>query len=133
MNILKKTFLGLAIAINLFLPQLVFAQSGGNASCDELKSHFPSNGNLTQDVNALPSYCNVEDIYKKIMNIALYAIGIVAVIMIIYGGYIYMTAGGNADQAKRGRTILMWAIAGLIVVLAAASIVNIVVKYVVEN
>lgn len=133
MNIFKKTLAVLGIAISLLVPQLALAQTGSNASCDELKSHFPSNGNLTQDIGALPEYCNVEDIYKKIMNIALYAIGIVAVIMVIYGGYIYMTAGGNADQAKKGRTILMWAIAGLVVVLAAASLVNIVVKYVVEN
>lgn len=127
MNIIKKTLFTLALSVLLFIPQSASADS-----CTDLQTHFPTS-DLSQNINALPQYCTVESVYTKIINIALYAIGIVAVIMVIYGGYTYMTAGGNADQAKRGRTILTWALAGLVVVLAAATIVNVVIRFVVEN
>ena len=44
-----------------------------------------------------------------------------------------MTAGGNAAQAKKGRDVLVWAIIGLVVVVTAAVIVNVVIKAIVEN
>jgi hypothetical protein len=133
-NIFQKTFLGLTLAVTVFMPQVALAQTPAatQSSCEELRSHFP-NSNITANINDLPKYCNVESVYIKVINISLYAIGAVAVIMIIYGGYMYMTARGNEEQAKKGRSILIWAILGLVVVLAAAALVNAVVKLVVEN
>lgn len=126
-NIFQKFFLTLALALTLFAPKVAMADA-----CSDLKTHFPTT-TLSQDIGQLPEYCNVESVYKKIINIALYAIGIVSVIVIIYGGYVYMTSGGNEEQRKRGRLILTWAIIGLIIVLAASALVNAVVTFVVEN
>ncbi len=136
MKILEKTSSKLLSQISLAIfalfalltfsaPSFVSAAKWAT-TCDELKSQIRG-----ESAQSLPSYCTVESVYNKIINFALYAVGIVAVIMIIYGGYIYMTSRGNADQAKRGRTILIWAILGLAVVLAASALVNIFVLYIV--
>lgn len=50
--------------------------------------------------------------------------GSVALIFLIWGGILYLTAGGSADQAGRAKATITWAIAGLVVVIAAYAIVN---------
>lgn len=150
MKILKKVVISGIVAICLMMSQVVlvdiaFAQvkntntgtvgpasTSGPDTCAELKKKFDSAGG-SNIVGTIPQYCTVGSLYTKFINFALYAIGIVAIIAVIYGGYIYMTARGNAEQAKKGRSVLTWAIIGLIVVLAAAVIVNVVVRALVEN
>ena len=100
--------------------------------CDDLKAQL-NRGGFEWDKEKLPEYCTTNTLYNKIIKGALYAVGIVAVIVIIYGGYIYMTAAGNDEQRKRGRTILTWAVVGLIVVILAVVLVNVVVKLLVEK
>ena len=46
-------------------------------------------------------------------------IGLICVIMIIYGGVTYATAAGNEDRIEMGKGILLWAIVGLVIVLLA--------------
>lgn len=49
-----------------------------------------------------------------------------AVIMIIFGGYLYLTAYGNDEQRQRGTKALYYALIGLAVALTAYGIVSIV-------
>lgn len=50
-------------------------------------------------------------------------VGLIAVIMIIYGGIRYMTSGGNPDVIKNAREILKWSIIGLIVIILSQVII----------
>ncbi len=49
-----------------------------------------------------------------------------AVLMIIIGGFIYLTSAGNEDKAKNGRKTVMYAIYGLIIVILSYMLVNVV-------
>lgn len=49
-----------------------------------------------------------------------------AVLMIIIGGFIYLTSAGNEDKAKNGRKTVMYAIYGLIIVILSYTLVNVV-------
>jgi len=49
-------------------------------------------------------------------------LGIIFVILIIYGGYLWMTARGNEEQVNKAKDTLQKAIIGLIIILAAYSI-----------
>jgi FtsH-binding integral membrane protein len=123
---ISQIFLALMFALALVVPQVTFAES-----CDELKQRITNSGYKVEGV--LPEYCNVQSLYNKFISIALYAIGIVSVVAIIYGGFLYMTAAGKEEQAKKGRQVLTWAIIGLIVVITASIIINIVAKGLVEK
>ncbi len=138
MNILKKMVVTFATAATLFvtlmIPHAVYGQTTPAQidTCAELKKKFENSGG--KDVIAgVPEYCSVESLYTKFVNMALFAAGIVAVIAVIYGGYMYMTARGNDAQTKKAKSILIWAIIGLVIVLAAATIVNAVTSGLVEN
>lgn len=135
MNKLSKIVCSLILGLTILLPQVVFAQTNSQTNkdtCATLRGQF-NNAGGTNVVANVPAYCEYSSLYTKFINTALYFIGIVAVIAVIYGGYLYMTARGNEAQVKKGRSVLTWAIIGLIVVLAAAVIVNVVVNALVEN
>jgi hypothetical protein len=61
-------------------------------------------------------------IIGQIINYILALVGVFFLILTIYGGFLWMTAGGNEDQIKKAKKYLTNAIIGLIIVLAAYSI-----------
>jgi len=70
------------------------------------------------------------DLKETVINIIqwiLGLLGLIAVIMILYGGFIWMTAGGNEDKVASAKKIITAAVIGLIVVLLAWAIVTFVV------
>ena len=65
--------------------------------------------------------------FKDITNIILFIMGAVAVIMIIIGGFRYVTAGGDSGSVTAAKNTILYAVIGLIVALLAYAIVNFVV------
>jgi hypothetical protein len=55
-------------------------------------------------------------------------VGIVAVIYLIYGGFMYVTAAGDADKATKGRTVIINALIGLAIIAVSYLIVAVVIK-----
>ena len=68
------------------------------------------------------------DAITRVIQILLIAAGVVALIYLIVGGYMYVTAGGNADQAAAARTTILNAIIGLIVIFASYAIITFVLR-----
>lgn len=125
--------LQMALLLTILQPQQVVAQAvNTKAQCDALRKQFQDAGG-ENIISTLPEYCSVGSVYTKFLNLAMYSAGIVAVIAIIYGGYLYMTSAGNETQSKKGKTVLTWAIVGLIVIVLATVIVNVIVNAIVEN
>lgn len=50
-------------------------------------------------------------------------VGLIAFVLIIYGGFTMMTSAGAEDKIKKGRDVLFWAIIGTIVIFSALGIV----------
>lgn len=67
---------------------------------------------------------NLSQLITRIINIALGAVGVVAVIYLIWGGVTYITAGGDAEKAGKGRVAITNAIIGIIIVISALIIYN---------
>ncbi|USN53265.1 MAG: Ig-like domain-containing protein [Candidatus Nomurabacteria bacterium] len=71
------------------------------------------------------------DLKDVIINIIRWALGImalVAVVFVIYGGYIWMTAGGNADKVDKAKQIIISAAVGLVIILISWAIVTFVIN-----
>lgn len=58
----------------------------------------------------------------RIINVALTILGLLVVVLIIFAGFRWMTAGGNEDTVKNAQGILKNAIIGLIIIILAWSI-----------
>lgn len=66
-------------------------------------------------------------VVKNIINLFLYAIGILSVIMIVFSGFKYVNSRGDAESIKSAKNTLQYAVVGLIVALLAFTIVNFVI------
>lgn len=64
----------------------------------------------------------IETRISQLINIVLSVLGVLFLILIIYGGVIWMTAAGNEEKAKKAKELITEAVIGLIIVLAAYAI-----------
>jgi cytochrome bd-type quinol oxidase subunit 2 len=64
----------------------------------------------------------------QIINILSAIIGVVAVFMIIYAGFRYITSGGSEKGIETAKKTIMYALIGLVIVALAQLIVRFVVK-----
>lgn len=67
-------------------------------------------------------------IIANIIRAALGLIGIVLVGLMLYAGYLWMTAGGNEEQIVQAKSIIRNAVIGLAIILSAYSIVAFIMK-----
>ena len=56
-------------------------------------------------------------IAANIVNIAFWLVGVLSVVFIIYGGFVYMTSAGETGKVANGKNTLVHAIVGLIIAL----------------
>lgn len=63
-------------------------------------------------------------IAANIIRIILGFLGILAVVLILYGGFLWMTAMGNDDKVKTAKGILVAGVTGLIIILSAFALAN---------
>lgn len=67
------------------------------------------------------------DLAKDFVNIMLFAVGILAVIMLIWGGIRYVLSGGDSGAVSSAKKTIIYAVVGLIVAILAYAIVNFVI------
>ena len=60
------------------------------------------------------------------ISIFLTVIAIAAFVSLIYSGFIYMTAGGNADQTTKARKNILWALIAIVLALSSYVIIRVV-------
>lgn len=70
---------------------------------------------------------NVGDIAATAVQVALWAIGILSVAMIMYGGIKYVMSQGDSAKTTAARRTITYAIVGLIVAIIAYAIVGFIV------
>src|SRR3989338_7749959 len=75
-------------------PYSAFAQNGGDVT-----QRFGLDSEFSQV--AVQSGRDIKSIIAQIINITLGFLGIVAVSIIMYAGYLWMTASGNEEQITR--------------------------------
>ena len=68
-----------------------------------------------------------DGMFERIVNAFLFIIGAVAVIMLVYGGFRYVTSGGDASAVTAAKNTILYAVIGIIVAILAYAIVDFVV------
>ncbi|MDR0887276.1 MAG: pilin [Candidatus Nomurabacteria bacterium] len=72
-------------------------------------------------------------IIGNVSNILFFVIGLIAVIILVYGGIQYIISEGNASKIERAKTTITWAIVGLIISIVSWAIVHFIVLNVVNG
>lgn len=138
-NILKKTILMTVLFIGVSLSSQLLIVKTVNAEDDILSPTSTSTATSSSSSSSDPyeicdeistsQFCKNKDmslmnIVKTGANVLLFLIGSIAVIMIIYSGFLYLTSMGDASNVKRAKDTLVYAVIGLIVALLAGAVVN---------
>ena len=113
------------LALPIAAPAAVSAASGGCKS--NITQNIAQGASSTgSDVNceSNDSTNNIGNLAKNIVNIFSFIVGAVAVLMIIYGGFRYITSGGDSGSVGNAKNTLIYAIVGLIIVALAQIIVQ---------
>lgn len=58
----------------------------------------------------------------RVLQVIFGLLGVIVVLLIIYGGFIWMTAGGDPDKVNKAKKIIYNAIIGLVIIFAAFAI-----------
>ena len=109
----KQLIAGALLLAVLAVPTIAFAQIN-------LNYISPTTFNLKS--------ADLQSTVIKIVQWVLTLLGLIAVIMILYGGFVWLTAGGNEDKVSTAKRVISAAVIGLIIVLLAWAIVTFVVK-----
>lgn len=67
-------------------------------------------------------------VFTHITNTVLYAVGIISVVMLIYGGLRYVISGGDSKKVTDAKNTILYAIIGLVISILAFAIVNFVIN-----
>lgn len=66
----------------------------------------------------------------RAINLMLFIVGILAIIMLIYGGIRYVLSGGDAGKVKDAKNTILYAIVGLVIAILGYAVVNWVIQVV---
>ena len=130
---MKSFFLIAVASLTLGAPMLVPAL-GGVASATIKDSLCTGVNNATGTTGTgcgtagTSGTTDLSGIASKVVNIFSIIVGIVAVLMIIYGGFKYITSGGDSGNVSGAKNTLIYAIIGLIIVALAQIIVHFVIN-----
>jgi hypothetical protein len=70
---------------------------------------------------------NLVDTIAQIIRVAMGFLGVIAVVIILLGGFKWMTAGGNEDKVKKAKQLIFSGIIGLVIILSAFAIASFVI------
>ncbi len=119
----KKRIIVFSLIIILFGLFLFFTQVQAG-TLDVGINYATATGLGTQDIRV-----TIANIIRVILGL----LGIVAVALVIYGGYLYMTAEGIPEKIERAKKLLISAVIGLVIVLSAFAIASFILSRLVES
>jgi len=64
----------------------------------------------------------------NIINVIMGLLGVIAVLIILYGGFMWMTAAGNEEKVTKAKKLIIAGIIGLVVIFAAFAIATFVIS-----
>lgn len=128
MNLIKIILSSAAVIFVLMgIPVAVYAQTATSEisdACDKAKANGAKMPAFCESYQKEQTKNPITDTISKIANILAFISGAVAVIMVMYGGFQFMTSNGDSGKVTKGRDTVLYAAVGLVVIIFARLIVN---------
>lgn len=121
-NIFLKIGAWLGTLPVLLLPAVALAQ------ITEAKTEL----GLVGDAIGAEADLTLPELIGNIIKVLLSVLGIIFVVLVVYAGFLYLTAGGEPEKVKKAKTLLSQSIIGLIIIVAAYAIAAFVIDALVE-
>ena len=123
---MKKTLIALAISSLIILPVFTVALTANAQSSADTMLWGDMEGNV-QVATGLGN-TDPREMAGQVISIMLGFIGIIAVIIILLGGFKWMTAAGNEEKVAESKKLIGAGVIGLLIVLAAFGLAQFVIN-----
>lgn len=67
---------------------------------------------------------NLETIIGNVIGVALSFVGVILLVVLLYAGFLWLTAGGDETKVKKARGMIRDGVIGLIILVSAYALVN---------
>ncbi len=111
-NLYAKVTAWVSVLPMLLLPATAFAQL--SSATTELSAIGTTIG--ADATNTLP------EIIGNVIRVLLSVLGIIFVVLVVYAGFLYLTAAGEDTKVKKAKTLLTQSVIGLVIIVAAYAI-----------
>lgn len=118
----KKTIKFIFFGLLSFLPFFAKAEEDSCAKFNGLVEKLGGAGLFDN----LPKICDAQAFIVWVIKQGLTYAGVIATLFIIYGGFLYVTSGGNEEDSEKGKKILTNSAIGLIIIILASTIVRVI-------
>lgn len=81
----------------------------------------------------LSTNTNVKQVVASIIRVLLGFLGLVAVVLVLYAGFQWMTAAGNEEKVTSAQSTLRAGLIGLVIILAAYAIASFIITTILDN
>lgn len=116
------------IAVGLSLAVVPFAVPAVAYGASDIQNNLQCGTTLSTDssgpCDTSTGTNTINDTVKKAINFFSAIVGIVSVVMIIYGGFKYISSGGDSGNITSAKNTIIYAVIGLIIVAMAQFIVQ---------
>jgi hypothetical protein len=76
--------------------------------------------------------CHLGQLAQNILNFLIYIAITLCVFIIIWAGFLYLTAGGDPSKAKKAKGMFLKVVLGLILMLSAWLIIDLLIRFMVD-
>lgn len=122
MKILKRLVVVPVIALLLAVPAVGLITAPAHAATAKQEACKAINDGKGCDVDEAEGAINTT--FRRVINLFSVVVGVVAVIMVITGGFKYVTSNGDSGQITSAKNTIIYAVVGLIIVAIAQILVR---------
>ncbi|MEI6237336.1 MAG: pilin [Candidatus Saccharibacteria bacterium] len=120
-KVLKCISLSLLV---VFGATTLFLSTGGIVMAATTTGNEVCNGIMATGTEDCEDNGAITALVKTIISIFSWIVGVVCVIMVIYGGFRYVTSGGDSNNIAMAKNTILYALIGLVIVALAQVIVK---------
>jgi hypothetical protein len=126
---IKLALLSLSSLFAVVMPLVATASVSAKVTQAEINGATCSGTSGELSGNHTIENCNVGEsdfnkYTKLIVNLLSVVVGFVAVVMLIVGGFRYITSGGNSENVTKAKNTIIYALIGLVIVGVAQIVVQ---------
>jgi hypothetical protein len=120
-KLLASFALSIALLSGVFLPNSnVLAQCAAEDNDDPLGIDCAGNSGLTREDPRI--------LVGNIIQVALGLLGIIAIVIVLFAGFQWMTSAGNSEKVEGARKMLLAAVIGLGIILSSYAITDFILR-----
>jgi len=133
---MKKVLIASILISFLVVPVLGFAdnpiqETPPEELCTEVRHDLSKyiegcEGSVSDVDESARQLCCLLDLLSTVADYLFVILLLVAIIMIVWSGFEFVTAAGSTDKVNSARTKIVWALVGIVIALAAKGLVRLV-------